>query len=87
MTPQNGQPIVAPRGQGEISVEDLCRAIVAMKENDMELIAAAIGSPFNQEVREVRLLEGSKLPAIKVYKGKYDPKTILTTSTTSWNYI
>ena len=45
-----------------------------MKENDMELIVAAIGSPFNQEVREARLPEGFNLPAIKAYDGKSDPQ-------------
>ena len=42
---------MGPRGQRGISVEDLCHAIAAMKENDMELIAVATGSPFNLEVR------------------------------------
>ena len=45
-----------------------------MKENDMELIAAATGSPFNQEVREARLSKGFKLSAIKAYDGKSDPQ-------------
>ena len=54
-------------------VEDLCCAIVAMKENNLELIATTIGSPFNQEVREARLLEEFKLLTIKVYEGKSDP--------------
>ena len=36
----NGPPEIAARGQGEISLEELCRAIVAVKENDLELIAA-----------------------------------------------
>ena len=44
---QNGQPEVAPRGQGGIPVEELRQAIVAMKENDMELIVATMGSLFN----------------------------------------
>ena len=65
---------VAPRGQAKISIEELCRVIAAMKENDVELIAAAIGSPFNVEIREARLLEEFKLPAIKAYKGKFDPQ-------------
>ena len=45
-----------------------------MKENDVELIAAAIESLFNQEVREAKLPEGFKLHAIKAYKGKSDPQ-------------
>ena len=65
---------MAPKGQGGIPVEDLRRAIAAMKENDMELIAAATGSPFKQEVLEARLLEGFKLPAIKAYDGKSNPQ-------------
>ena len=48
--------------------------IAAMKENDMELIAAATGSPFNQEVHKAKLSEGFKLPAIKVYDRKSDPQ-------------
>ena len=71
---QNRQSVLAPKGQGEISVEDLCRAITAMKENDMALITAATRSPFNQEVREARLSEGFKLPAIKAYEGKSNPQ-------------
>ena len=43
-----------------------------MEENDVELIAAATGSPFNQEVRETRLPKGVKLLAIKAYDGKSD---------------
>ena len=38
----------------------------------MELIAAASVSPFNIEIREVRLPEGFKLSAIKAYEGKFD---------------
>ena len=83
---QNGQLVVAPGGQGGIPVEDLHRAIVAMKENDLELIAVATRWTFNQVVRKARLLEGFKLPAIKAYDGKSSPKTTLITSMTSWNY-
>ena len=67
-------PAPAHREQGEILVEDLRRAIAAIKENDNELIIVAIRSPFNQEVHEVRLLENQT------------PKTILTTLMTLWNY-
>ena len=70
---QNGQPVVAPEGQGGIPVKDLHLAIAAMKENDIKLIAAATGSPFNHEVREARLPEGFKLPVIKAYNRKFDP--------------
>ena len=82
---------MAPRGQEGIPIEDLHRAIAAMKENDMELIIATTGLRFNQEVRETRLPEGFKLLAIKAYDKKYmtkniTPKTTLTTSMTSWNY-
>ena len=44
-----------------------------MKENDIKLIAAATGSPFNHEVREARLPEGFKLLVIKAYNRKFDP--------------
>ena len=64
-TAQNRQPLGASRGQGGILVEDLHRAITAMKENDMELITAATGSPS-------RLPQGFKLLAIKAYDGKSD---------------
>ena len=74
MAAQNGQPVAAPGGPIGHPVEDLRRAIAAMKENDMELIIAATGSPFNQKVREARLLKGFKLPAIKAYDGKSDPQ-------------
>ena len=60
---QNGLPIVAPGGQGGIPIKDLRDAIAAMKENDMELIVVAMGSPFNQEVREARL------PKVFSYQG------------------
>ena len=45
-----------------------------MKENDVEFITAATGSPFNLEIREARLPEGFKFLAIKVYEGKSDPQ-------------
>ena len=46
-TTQNRQLVVAPKGQGEIPVEDLHCAIAAMKENDTELITTATRSHFN----------------------------------------
>ena len=52
---KNKQLVLAIRGQGEILVKDLRCAIAAIKENNVELIAATIGSTFNQEVREARL--------------------------------
>ena len=45
-----------------------------MKENDVELIAAATGSPFNREVRKTRLPKGFKLLLIKAYDDKSDPQ-------------
>ena len=45
-----------------------------MEEHDKELIAEVTGSPFCREIREARLLEGFKLPTIKVYEGKSDPQ-------------
>ena len=57
-----------------ILVEDLRRAITAMKENDMELITAATRLPFNQEVCQTRLPEGFKLSAMKTYDRKFDPQ-------------
>ena len=73
-TAHNMRLELAPKRQGEIPIENLHRAIPAMKENDVELIAAVTGSSFNQEIREARLLKGFKLPAIKVYEGKSDPQ-------------
>ena len=43
----------------------------------MELIAVATGLPFNLEVREARLPEGFKLPAIKAYERKSNPQDYL----------
>ena len=51
-------------------IEDLHHTIVVMKENDVELIAAVIRSPFNLEIQEARLPEGFILPVIKAYEGK-----------------
>ena len=51
-------------------IEDLNRAIADMKENDVELTAAATGSPF--KILDARLPE--ELPAIKAYEGKFDLK-------------
>ena len=45
-----------------------------MKENDLELITAATGLPFNQEVLKARLPEGFKLLVIKAYDRKSDPQ-------------
>ena len=45
-----------------------------MKENDVELIAAAIRSLFNQEIREAELPKEFKLLTIKAYEGKFDPQ-------------
>ena len=74
---QNGKLLAAHGGQGEIPVEDLCCAIAAMKENDIELIATTTRSPFNQEVHEARLLERFKLSGIKAYDRKSDPQNHL----------
>ena len=73
-TSHNRHPEVAPRRQGEILIEDLHRTIAIMKENDVELITVATGSPFNLKIREARLLEWFKLPAIKAYEGKSNPQ-------------
>ena len=43
-----------------------------MEEHDEELITEAIGLPFCQEISEVKLPEGFKLPTIKACKGKSD---------------
>ena len=48
-----------------------------MKENDQELIAAAIRSLFNLDIREARLPERFKFLAMKSYKGKSDPQDYL----------
>ena len=56
-----------------IPLKDLGRTIVAIKEQDDELVAEVGGSPFCREIREALFLEGFKLPNIKAYKGKVDP--------------
>ena len=43
-----------------------------MEENDEELIAMAMRSPFSREIHEARLPEGFKLLTIKAYEGKFD---------------
>ena len=53
-------------------MEDLRHAIVAIEEQDDELIAAIEGSPFSREIQEAPLPKGFKLLNIKVYKGKAD---------------
>ena len=45
-----------------------------MKENNVELIVAATGSPFNQEIHEGRLSKGFKLSSIKAYDRKANPQ-------------
>ena len=72
-TAQNGRQKAALKGQGEIPIEDLHRAITAMEENDKKLIATVTGSLFSREICEARLPEGFKLSTIKAYKGKSDP--------------
>ena len=57
-----------------ISLEDLRCLVVAIEEQDNELVAEAGGSPFCKEIREPSLLEGFKLSNIKAYKGKADPQ-------------
>ena len=59
-----------PRGQKEIPTKDLCHTIVAIEENDKELITAAMGSTFSREINDAKLLEGFKLSTIKAYEGK-----------------
>ena len=54
-------------------MEDLRRAIVAIEEQDDELVAEAGGSPFCKEIWELALLERFKLPNIKAYEGKANP--------------
>ena len=67
-TAYNRHPEAALRKQREIPIKDLRRTITNMKENDVELITTATGSPFNLEIWEARLLEGFKLLAIKAYE-------------------
>ena len=57
-----------------IPLEDLQRAIVAIKEQDDELVATTGGSPFRKEIREAPLPERFELLNIKVYEGKADPQ-------------
>ena len=56
-----------------IPLEDLRRAIVAIEEQDDELVAEAGGSPFCKEIWEALLPEGFKLSDIKAYDGKAYP--------------
>ena len=55
-------------------MEDPRRAIVAIEEQDDELVAIARGSPLNREIQETLFPEGFKLPNIKAYEGKADPQ-------------
>ena len=64
------------RGHRKILIEDLHRAIVSMAENDEELIAAAMGSPFNQEICEAGYQKGLSSRPSKRMKGSHTLKTI-----------
>ena len=55
-------------------MDDLVHAIVAIEEQDDELVAEVGGSPFYKKIREAPLSERFKLPSIKAYKGKADPE-------------
>ena len=61
------------QGMKNILLEDLRRAIVAIKEQDDELVAIKGGSPFNKEIQEAPLPEWFKLPNIKAYEEKTYP--------------
>ena len=60
------------RGMRNIPSEDLRRTIVAIEEQDDELVEEARGLSFCREIREAPFPEGFKLPNIKAYKGKVD---------------
>ena len=57
-----------------IPLEELRRAIVAIEEQDDELVAEVGGSPFNKEIREAPLPEGFRLSNIKAYERKAYPQ-------------
>ena len=61
------------QGMRNIPLEELCRAIIAIEEQDDELVAEAGGSPFYKEIWEAPLPEGFKLLNIKAYERKLDP--------------
>ena len=63
------------QGMRSIPLEDLQRAIIAIKEQDDELVAEVEGSLFGKEIREAPLSKGFKLLNIKVYNGKNDPSS------------
>ena len=63
------------QGLRNILLEDLRCAIVTIEEQDDELVAkAGGGSSFCKEIQEAPLPEGFKLPNIKAYEGKADPR-------------
>ena len=55
-----------------ISLEYMRHAIIAIEEQDDELVTEAGGSPFYREIQKAPLPEGFKLPNIKTYEGKAD---------------
>ena len=55
-------------------MEDLQHEIVAIEEQDDELVDEAGGSPFSKEIRETPFPEGFILLNIKAYEGKVDPQ-------------
>ena len=58
------------QGMRNISLEELQRVIIAIEEQDDELVGEVRGSPFCKEIWEAPVLEGFKLPNIKAYEGK-----------------
>ena len=55
-------------------LDDLQQSIVAIEEQDDELVDEAEGSSFYKEIWEAPLPEGFKLLNIKAYEGKANPQ-------------
>ena len=55
-------------------MKDLGRAIIAIEEQDDELVTTVGRSSFSIEIQEALLPEGFKLPNIKAYEEKTDPQ-------------
>ena len=55
-----------------IPLEYLRHAIIVIEKQDNELVVAAGGSSFREEIREAPSLEGFKLPEYQGDEGKVD---------------
>ena len=85
-TAQRRRQKVNSRGQRDIPIEDFHRTIVAMEENDEELIVEVMWLPFNWEIREAKLPKGLSSWISRRIKESQTLKTIWITLMISWNY-